>query len=80
MTALHALGPLLNAREMAEVFGRSLKQFYRLARAGAFDCFLVTPAIPPRIYSKALVERYLAGEPIDRADARVRTFGRKRSA
>lgn len=74
--SLDSLGPLLNANEMAALWQITKSRFYRLAKTGAFDLFKVTPTISPRCYSKALVARHLAGEPLDRA----RTFGRKRSA
>lgn len=71
---LDTLGPLLNAREMAALWQITTGQFYKLAQQGAFDVFKVTPTISPRCYSKALVAKYLAGDPVDRA----RTFGRKK--
>lgn len=74
MTALETCGPLLNAREMARIFGVTVSQFYRKERTGEMDRFKVQPALGPRCYSKALVERYLAGEPIDQP---ARVFGRK---
>lgn len=73
---IETYGPLLNAREMARIFGVTVSQFYRRERLGQFDRFKVQPALGPRQYSKALVSRYLAGEPIDQP---VRVFGRKRS-
>jgi hypothetical protein len=72
---IDACGPLLNAREMARVFGITVSQFYRRERMGQFDRFKVQPALGPRCYSKQVVERYLAGEPVD---APARVFGRKR--
>lgn len=72
---LATCGPLLSAREMARIFGIGVSQFHRRARLGQFDRFKVQPALGPRCYSKALVERYLAGEPVDQP---VRVFGRKR--
>lgn len=70
---LEQCGPLLNASEMARIWVITPSQFYKLAKTGAFDCFKVTPAIGPRCYSKALVARYLAGEPAQRE----RVFGRR---
>lgn len=75
MSATETLGPLLNAREMARIFGVTVSQFYRRERSGQFDRFKVQPALGPRCYSKSLVERYLDGEPIDQP---ARVFGRKR--
>jgi len=72
---LATFGPLLNAREMATLWQITSGQFYRLARAGAFDVFKVIPTITPRCYSKALVEKHLIGDVIDR----TRRFGRPRA-
>lgn len=72
---LDTLGPLLNAREMARIFGVTVSQFYRRERSGEFTVFQVSPALGLRRYSKSIVLRYLAGEAIDRPE---RVFGRKR--
>lgn len=74
---LDEMGALLSAKEFARVLGRSLNAFYKLSRTGAFRDFIVHPALPPRIYSKAVIRRYLNGERIDQP---ARVFGRKRSA
>lgn len=74
---LHTFGPLLNAKEMARIWDISLNGFYKKAQEGTWDDFLVTPAIPPRKYSKAIVERYLNGEDVRRTHQRV--FGRRRA-
>lgn len=71
---LDRFGPLLNARELAQVFALSEGQFYKRARLGDFDRFIVDPPMGQRRYSKVLLARYLAGERIDHP---VRTFGRK---
>jgi hypothetical protein len=73
--SLDACGPLLNAAEMARLWDITVSQFYKLAKTGAFDVFKVTPSIGPRRYSKRLVERYLAGEPL-RAELPKRFFTR----
>jgi len=74
---LDQFGPLLNARELARVFGITVNAFYKQARLGTYDVFKVTPPLGPRCYSKQLVARYLAGEDVRRPGG---SFGRKRSA
>lgn len=74
---LHTFGPLLNASEMARVWEISANAFYKKVKQGTFDDFLATPAIPPRQYCKAIVERYLNGEDVRRNHQRV--FGRRRA-
>lgn len=69
---LDSYGPLLNAHEMAAIWQITTKRFYRVAQEGAFDIFKTIPAVGPRCYSKQLVARYLAGEPIERERS---TFG-----
>jgi hypothetical protein len=71
---LDQCGPLLNAREMARVFGITVSQFYRRERLGQMDRFKVRPVLGPRCYSKTLVQRYLDGDPLD-----APVFGRKRA-
>jgi hypothetical protein len=65
---------LLKAAELMARFGLRRSRFYELARQGAFDALKVKPTFGPRCYSRVLVERYLAGEPVF-----LPTFGRKRS-
>lgn len=72
---LDAYGPLLSARELAAIWKVTPSAFYKLAKQGAFDLFVVTPAIGPRKYSKHLIEKYLSGEHL----VPVRAFGRKRA-
>lgn len=71
---LDKYGPLLNARELAEVFQLTEGQFYKRARLGDFDRFKVDPPMGQRRYSKLLIVRYCSGERIDQP---VRAFGRK---
>lgn len=74
---LDMLGPLLSVKDLARIWEVTVSQAHRLNRQGAFDRFRVTPVIGPRQFSKLLIQRYLAGEPIDLP---ARVFGRKRSA
>lgn len=67
-----AAGELLNASDLAAIWHISVAQFYRLARAGKFDAFRVTPSIGPRCYSGVLVHRYMTGDPVFGS-----SFGRK---
>lgn len=73
---LDQYGPLLNARELARLFGLTEGQFYKRAKLGDFERFKVDPPMGQRCYSKALITRYLNGERIDEPS---RTFGRKRA-
>lgn len=72
-----ARGELLGPMDMAAIWCIGRTQFGNLKRAGAFDVFMVRPAIGPRCYSGAKVHRHLQGEPIDEP---VMAFGRKRRA
>jgi len=68
-------GELLGAQELAAIFRVKHARFHQLAKAGAFDAFLVKPAIGNKCYSGIKVYRYLAGDPVYEP-----SFGRKRRA
>jgi hypothetical protein len=66
-------GELLSGKELAAIFRVKHAQFHNLMKAGAFDQFLVKPAIGNKCYSGVKVYRYLCGDPVYEP-----TFGRKR--
>jgi len=66
-------GELLSGKELAAIFRIKHAQFHNLMKAGAFDQFLVKPAIGTKCYSGVKVYRYLCGDPVYEP-----TFGRKR--
>ena len=68
-------GELLSGAELAAIFRIKHAQFHNLVKAGAFDQFLVKPAIGKHCYSGIKVYRYLCGDPVYEP-----TFGRKRMA
>lgn len=68
-------GELLNRTELAAIFRVKHAQFHKLQKAGAFDAFLVKPAIGNKCFSGIKVYRYLCGDPVYEP-----TFGRKRRA
>ncbi len=66
-------GELLSGSELAAIFRVKHAQYHNLMKAGAFDQFLVKPAIGNKCYSGIKVYRYLSGDPVYEP-----TFGRKR--
>lgn len=68
-------GELLGGKELGAIFQVKHAQFHNLMKTGAFDQFLVTPAIGRKRYSGIKVYRYLCGDP-----SYEPTFGRKRRA
>jgi hypothetical protein len=68
-------GELLSGKELGAIFRVKHAQFHNLAKAGAFDPFLVKPVIGTKCYSGIKVYRYLCGDPVYEP-----TFGRKRRA
>jgi hypothetical protein len=68
-------GEPLGGNELAEIFRIKHAQYHKLAKAGAFDVFLLKPAIGNKRYSGVKVYRYLCGDPVYEP-----TFGRKRRA
>lgn len=63
----------LHAKEMAELFGFSLKRFYRLEQEGTFIQFEERPRIGNRkAWLRALVAQHLNGQCVDRRAVHVR--------
>lgn len=58
------LPPLLGPKEMAAIFRISVSRFYQLREEGQWDVFKVTPTLGPKCYSRDLLKRYVAGEPV----------------
>lgn len=73
---LDRFGPLLSASELARVIRLTPSQVYRNTRNGAYDFLKVQPVVGYRQFSKALIAKWLSGEPV----TAERVFGRKRSA
>ena len=67
-------GELLNSTELAAILGIRHSRFALLAKAHAFDLFLVQPPIGQRRYSGIKVGKYLAGDPVYEP-----TFGARRA-
>lgn len=68
-------GEPLGGPDMTAIFRIKRAQYHNLAKAGAFDAFLLKPAIGSKRYSGVKVYRYLCGDPVYEP-----TFGRKRRA
>jgi len=68
-------GEPLGIGEIGAIFRIKRAQSSKLAKAGAFDAFLLKPAIGNKCYSGVKVYRYLCGDPVYEP-----TFGRKRRA
>jgi hypothetical protein len=66
-------GEPLSGKELAAIFRIKHAQFHNLMKAGAFDLFLLKPAVGTKCYSGIKVYRYLCGDPVYEP-----TFGRKR--
>jgi hypothetical protein len=66
-------GEPLSGKELAAIFRVKHAQFHNLAKAGAWDIFLLKPAIGSKRYSGVKVYRHLCGDPVYEP-----TFGRKR--
>jgi len=66
-------GEPLGPGEMAEIWRVKHTRFNQLEKAGAFDLFLLKPAIGQKRYSGIKVWRYLCGDPVYEP-----SFGRKR--
>jgi hypothetical protein len=71
--ALAAAGALLSPQDLQAIFNLRRSRFYELESAGAFDQFRVHPPIGNRVYSGALITRYLHGDPV------YQTFARRRA-
>jgi hypothetical protein len=72
-TAGETLPALLGPSDMMRLWRIGRSEFFKLKKAGAFDAFLVRPAVGPKCYSGILVQRYLNGESLY-----IPTFGAKR--
>jgi hypothetical protein len=68
-------GEPLSGKELAAIFRVKHAQFHNLAKVGAWDIFLLKPAIGSKRYSGVKVYRHLCGDPVYEP-----TFGRKRGA
>ncbi len=75
--ALAQAGLPLNAKEFALIRRLDVSTFHKKAKLGAFDEFLLRPALGTKRYSGVLVARWLRGEVLEES-APARVFGRKR--
>jgi hypothetical protein len=66
-------GEPLSGKQLSAIFRVKHSQFHNLVKAGAFDLFLLKPAIGLYCYSGVKVYRYLCDDPVYEP-----TFGRKR--
>lgn len=65
---LDAMPPRMNATQMAQALGYSLKRFYKLERQGSFLHLEERPVINRKAWLRSKVERHLAGGEVESAE------------
>ena len=55
-------GPVLYARDLADIFGISISRVYAKASTGEFDLFVNRPATSRLSWSRDRLAKYFAGE------------------